>query len=298
MTSQCSDSPTPSPGRAGISVGERLRKFMAFGQQPESISRFEGIERIGSGCMGEVYRAYDTLRKEAVALKVSMNNPSARLSFENEVRALARVRHGNIVRLLDSGIFGDGLFGGRPFLVTGIVEGEGLAGVLSREGKLGWGRAKAMLLELCDALHAVHEAGFIHRDVKPDNLIVGREGLTLMDFGVSERLSSRFSIRSLLGSRFMPGDLDYTAPEVINGRCDRRTDIFSAGMVMKRVLNGSMPSDTDGLILRILALVPDPIVVNADIGPEQAAIIIRVTAPLPEKRYSSTAEMKSAIESA
>ncbi len=291
------ESPTPARGRHGAGMMGRLRKFMAGGPQHESIKRFDGIERIGSGCMGEVYRAFDTVLKEAVALKISMDNPSARLSFENEERALSRVRHRNIVRLLDSGIFSDGIFSGRPFLVTGIVEGEGLSGILAREGRLGWMRAKAVLLELCDALHAVHESGLIHRDVKPDNIIVGKGGTTLMDFGVSERLASKFSIRSIFGRRFMPGDLEYTAPEVISGRCGRATDIYSAGMVMRRMLAGKAVSDMGGIIRRILEKAQDPIIADIGIAPEQAAIIVRATAPLPEKRYPSVLEMKSAIES-
>lgn len=272
-----------------------VREWAGFKKRAESLSRFEGLEKIGEGCMGEVYRAYDSARGEQVALKVALGHPSARLSVENEAWALARVRHGNVLMLLDSGVFGSGEFEGRPFVVTGIVEGEGLAGILEREGGLPWGRAREIMMDLCSALQAVHDAGLVHRDVKPENIIVGREGAWLADFGVSEPAPGRLSLRPFLRGGFMPGNIDYAAPEMINGRCDGRADIYSAGMLMRRMLEGRLPSGIDSTLSRMLAFVQEPVDGQA-IGEARASIIARATSPHPEGRFRSASEMRDAME--
>jgi serine/threonine-protein kinase len=273
----------------------KLREIMPQRPSFESFSRFHGIERLGAGCMGEVYRAFDSSRNEVVALKVSLGTDSARISFDNEVRALSRIRHTNIVRLLDSGIFGDGAFSGRQFLVMGIIEGESLKEKVSREGRIGWQEARHTLMQLCDALSAVHEAGIIHRDVKPDNVRVYEGMATLLDFGVSQRMASRYSLWNIMGSRFGPGNLDYTAPEVINGRCDGRTDIFSLGVIMRQMLSGSPPRNMEWLFGSVVRAPQVPIVHDAGIAAELMPIIACAMDKCMDKRFPSAREMKAAI---
>ncbi len=227
---------------------------------------------------------------------MSTGTESSRISFENEIRALSRIRHTNVVRLLDSGIFGDGVFSGRQFLVLGIVEGESLKDRVSREGRVEWSEARHMLMQLCDALSAAHEVGIIHRDVKPDNVLLCGGVATLLDFGVSQRMASKFSLWNILGDRFMPGNLDYTAPEVINGRCDGRTDIFSLGMLMRHALSGSPPDNAAWLFGSVMGAPQDPIVRDANIPVEQASIIACATETCMDRRFQSASEMKAAIE--
>jgi len=288
-------SPQGSGDGRGSRLMHKLRELMPQRPRSESFSRFAGIEMIGSGCMGRVFRAYDASIGGVVALKVSMGTEPSRISFENEIRALSRIRHTNVVRLLDSGIFGDGIFSGRQFLVLGIVEGESLKDRVSREGRVGWQEARHMLMQLCDALSAAHEAGIIHRDVKPDNVLVSAGVATLLDFGVSQRMASKYSLWNILGDRFMPGNLDYTAPEVINGRCDGRTDIFSLGMLMRHALSGSPPDNAAWLFGSVMGAPQDPIVRDAGIPAEQARIIACATEKCMDRRFQSALEMKAAI---
>jgi serine/threonine protein kinase len=275
----------------------KLRDLMPQRPNYESFSRFRGIETLGAGCMGQVFRAYDAGIGEVVALKVSTGTESSRISFENEIRALSRIRHTNVVRLLDSGIFGDGMFSGRQFLVLGIIEGECLKDKIARDGRVGWQEARHMLMQLCDALSATHGEGIIHRDVKPDNVLISNDEATLLDFGVSQRIASKYSLRNILGDRFMPGNLDYTAPEVINGRCDGRTDIFSLGMLMRHMLSGSPPDNAAWLFGSVMGAPQDPIVRDEGIPKEQARIISCATEKSMDRRYPSASEMKAAIAS-
>jgi len=287
----------PEPGEGpGRRLMHKLRELMPSRQGFEDVSRFRGIERLGGGCMGDVYRAFDSQRDELVALKVSKGTTSSKVSFENEVRALTRINHTNVVRLLDSGIFSDeGAFGGRQFLIMNIIEGVSLKDRLAMEGRVGWPEARHVLMQLCDALSAVHEAGIIHRDVKPDNVMISQGIATLFDFGVSERMASRFSIRHLMGSKFGPGNLDYTAPEVVNGRCDGRTDIFSLGMVMRHMLSGKALLNDVWLIGSVMGAPQEPIRRDAEIPEAQFRIISRAIDAGMDKRFQTASEMKAAI---
>ncbi len=275
----------------------RLRELMPQRHVFEDASRFRSIERIGGGCMGDVYRAYDVKVDGLVALKVSRGTESSRVSFNNEKRALTRINHANVVRLLDSGVFsGQGAFGTRQFLVMNLVEGICLKDRISMEGAIRWEEARHTLMQLCDALSAVHDAGFVHRDVKPDNVMAGQGIATLLDLGVSERISRKNPMRIIMGSRFAPGNLDYTAPEVINGRCDGRTDIFSLGMLMRHMLSGKAPLNDMWLYGSVTGVPQDPILRDADIPEAQSAIISRATEARMDSRFQSAEEMKAAIE--
>jgi serine/threonine-protein kinase len=273
----------------------RLRELMPHRLAPERISRFENMGAIGSGCMGRVFKAFDTRLGIDVALKIASRHERAKISIENEVRALSDIRHGNIVRLLDSGIFSDGQYGGMPFLVMGLVFGDSLKGILDREGTLEWGHAKHMLMELCDALSASHEAGFVHRDVKPENILIGRDGLTLVDFGVSEPILSRYSIRNLTVSRFSPGNIGFAAPETFFGKSDQRTDIYSAGMLMRRMRVGSLPQDPSFMFSGTMPAEADAVLAEARLSEAEMMIIARATDRCPEKRYESASQMRAAI---
>lgn len=280
----------------GSRLMHRLRELMPSRQGFEDVSRFRGIERLGGGCMGDVYRAYDSQRDGLVALKVSKGTTSSKVSFENEARALTRISHTNVVRLLGSGVFSDeGAFGGRQFLIMNIIEGVNLKDRLAMEGRVEWPEARHTLMQLCDALSAVHDAGIVHRDVKPDNVMISQGNATLFDFGVSERIASRYSMRRLMGSRFGPGNLDYTAPEVVNGRCDGRTDIFSLGMVMRHMLSGKALLNDVWLMGSVMGAPQEPIRRDADIPEAQFRIISRAIDASIDKRFHSASEMKAAI---
>lgn len=289
--------PSPDP-RIGGGLIRRLRTIIPHRGQPESVHRFRDIEMLGGGCMGKVFRAYDCKLERRVALKVSMGTESSRVSFANEVRALSIIDHPNIVRLLDNGVFcGDGEVCGRQFLVMDLVDGKSLRDRLAVGGRMEWGEARHALLQLCDALYAVHEAGIVHRDVKPDNIAFSGTDAVLLDFGVSERIRMRFSLAGIMGARFGPGNLDYTAPEVVNGRCDARTDVFSLGKVMHHMISGRAPLNAAWLFGAVAGVPQDPIVRDAEVAPDQAEIIARATEASMGRRYQTALEMKAAIGS-
>lgn len=283
----------PEAEGRGRGIVARLKSFMPHHLQPESIRRFERVELAGNGAMAEVFRAFDKRLGKEVALKIGCAEERGRTSIENEIRALSQARHRNIVRLLDSGVFTDGTYERRPFLVLGFIRGGNLQNILRNEGTLGRVHAKHMMMELCDALTAVHEAGFVHRDMKPENIIVGPDGPVLLDFGVSEPLLSRFSLRSFVMQRFMPGNVEFSAPEIFMGKSDQRTDIYAAGMLLRLMRLGSLPQDPAQLLGGKTALLDDIAISGAGLCAAEISVITRATCASPDGRYANADELRA-----
>ena len=206
----------------------------------ESIGRYRVDGLLGTGAMGEVYRAYDPVIDRPVAIKVVRTELAAGSGseqwlqrFRREARAAGRRFHPNIVAILD---FGEDA--GMPFLAMEYVDGRSLDAILKTSGPLEPARSVAVITQVLSALGFAHQNGIVHRDVKPSNIMVLNSGaVKVADFGIARIDASEFTIvGDLLGT---PA---YMAPEQFAGApVDKRTDLFAAGVILFEMLTGVKP---------------------------------------------------------
>jgi hypothetical protein len=230
--------------------------------------RYKILRPLGSGGMGAVFEAENLRTGRRVAIKTIHADLSAQPElarrFEREARAAAAIGHPHVVDILD---LGDDPARGIQFLVQELLEGESLAERLDRDGPLSPRAALDALVPIADALAAVHAAGLVHRDVKPENVFLqrGRDGERpkLIDFGVVARVVGRRATRLTLAGTLV-GSPAYMAPEqTLDGASlDGRADVWSLGVVLYEALSGQRPyeaDDAEGLLAKIRAEAPRPL---------------------------------------
>ncbi len=286
------------PTRCWPEVAERQRAAVAGNDRVEILEQWghlRVLERIGRGVFGDVYRAWDTRLDREVALKLmpvsrSTSDPRG-TSIIEEGRLLARVRHPNVVT-----IYGAERIENRIGLWMELVKGRTLQQALEQGNTFSAAKAIAIGLELARAIGAVHEAGLVHRDIKPHNVMLAEDGrVVLMDFGTGHELDE--------GSRpALAGTPLYLAPELLNGHAlTVRSDVYSFGVLLFHLLTGSYP--VHGQSLRDLRLAHETRVTKdvrsarPDVSPKLARIIERAIDPRPERRYESTAAITTELAS-
>jgi eukaryotic-like serine/threonine-protein kinase len=263
-----------------------------------SIGRYRVEGLLGSGAMGEVYRAYDPIIDRLVAIKVVRPDLAAGSGsdqwlqrFRREARAAGRRFHPNIVAILD---FGED--GGMPFLAMEYVEGSSLDALLKASGPLDPGRGVAIITQVLSALGFAHQNGIVHRDVKPSNIMVMSNGeVKVADFGIARIDASEFTIvGDLLGT---PA---YMAPEQFSGApVDARTDLFAAGVILFEMLTGVKPFRGKS-ITEIIAFMesrgPEDIrTLNPAVPDSLKRVISKALAFDPAGRYPDAAGFSKAI---
>ena len=208
--------------------------------------------RIGAGGMATVYRATRLMIGDVVAVKIlhadTLREPGAPERFRREAQAAARLKHNNVVTVHDFGVAGDGTI----YLVMEFVEGESLRRLIERGGPLPPAEAAEILDQVCAALDSAHAQGVVHRDLKPDNIIVSRRpaGLhvAVLDFGIA-RLQDMAGVGPLTQQGNLVGTPHYMSPEQCLGEeIDGRTDIYSLGVVLYEMLAGVVPFDATTLM--------------------------------------------------
>ncbi|MFE2955627.1 serine/threonine-protein kinase [Nocardia tengchongensis] len=258
------------------------------------------IERlIGVGGMGEVYLAHDRDLPRFVALKllngVAGENDETRQRFLREANIIARLTHPNIVT-----IYARGEEQGRLWLAMAYVDGSDLEAELVT-GPLDPSRAAAITADVARALDYAHDAGVLHRDVKPANILLTaqpREWALLTDFGIAE---SNHEVRGITGRGEVVASFQYSAPERFHdeARVDRRADVYSLGCTLFEMLTGTPPyADTDlpRLIYRhVKAPVPSPHALNPALPAALDPILARAMAKNPRHRYATCAELSAAV---
>jgi serine/threonine-protein kinase len=262
--------------------------------------RYEIEELVGAGGMSSVYRARDTVLERRVALKVLHEHFSADPEyverFRREARAIARLNHPNIVTVIDRGEFG-----GRQFIVFEHIPGENLKEVVGREGPLPVTQALALTHQIARGLSFAHEHGVVHRDVKPQNVLMDESGTAkVTDFGIARSLEPG---EGLTQTGTLLGTSDYIAPEQASGQpVDARTDQYSLGVLLYELLTGEVPYPADSFMAVAMRHLRDPVPSVRERRPDVPArvdeIVGRAMAKRPEDRFPSTEAMIGAIEAA
>ncbi|MGK3959135.1 protein kinase [Sorangium sp. So ce118] len=253
--------------------------------------RYELLGLVGIGGMGSVYRARDLELEEIVAVKVLRRElsgaPEVIERFRREVRLARKVTHPNVARVFDIGEHD-----GDRFLTMEFVDGEALAGLLARERRLSVGRAIDIAESVCAGLGAAHRAGVIHRDLKPDNVLIGRDGrVVLTDFGIARALAPDGEAGTTLSA--VLGTPAYMAPEQVQGVADidARADLYALGAMIYEMLTGERAWQGDAPLAvaaaRLVSDAPDPRRRRADLPDALARMVLRCMARSRDDRYDS-----------
>jgi HAMP domain-containing protein len=266
--------------------------------------RYDILDVLGSGGMGMVYRAYDRDVGETVAIKalrpeMGALDPTVLERFKQELRLARRITHRNVVRTYDLGEL-NGVY----YITMEYVHGTTVAALIRDAGTLAVPATLTIGKQLCRALEVAHEEGIVHRDIKPQNLLVDPAGfLKVMDFGIARLAEARAEPgRALTTAGTVVGTPQYMAPEQLLGEpVDARTDLWAAGAVLFECLT-SRPVHQAPSVMALMAQhmesdPPDPAGLNPDVPPALARVILRALARRPEDRWQSAAALLEALES-
>jgi eukaryotic-like serine/threonine-protein kinase len=261
--------------------------------------RYRLEAKLGSGGMSTVYLSHDETLDRPVAVKVmhrEMSEQEDQLErFRQEARAVAKLSHPNVVAVIDAGEDG-----GHPYIVFEYVEGETLKQRISRLGALDVQEAIAYAIEVARGLIVAHMRKMVHRDVKPQNVLIDPEGRAkLTDFGISRQLEQA----GLTATGRVLGTTDYVAPEQAMGQgVDPRSDIYSLGVVLYEMLVGDVPFHADSQVGVAMKHVhdelPDVQTRRPEVSAAVALVVERATAKDPAERYQEIEEMIDDLETA
>ncbi len=253
-------------------------------------NRYEIQAKVGQGGMSHVYRARDLKMGRDVAIKVLKEEFSGNAEFvekfNNEARSAARLTHSNIVAAYDTVDTDD-----MHYIVMELVEGITLKNYIARKTKLSNKETIGIAIQAAEGIAEAHRKGIIHRDIKPQNIIISKDGkVKVADFGIAKAASGDSMNQDVIGSAH------YIAPEQAKtGEADARSDLYSLGITMYEMITGRLPYDGENTVDIVMAhlqnvMVP-PAVYNHEIYPALSDIITRATRKDPAERYQSAEEL-------
>lgn len=254
--------------------------------------RYEVVSHIGQGGMADVFLAVDTILNRQVAIKILRADLSSDtvsiLRFEREAQAAASLAHPNIVEIYDVGEYKD-----HHYIVMEYIAGKTLKQVIRSRGPLVNEEAVDIMKQLCSAVAEAHSRGIIHRDIKPQNVIVKADGsLKILDFGIATALGSV----QLTQANNVMGSVHYLAPELAKGEpASFQSDIYALGIVLYEMLSGDVPYKADQAVQVALKHMREPMpsvrAINSTVPQSLENIITRCTAKDPSLRYPNAEEM-------
>lgn len=258
--------------------------------------RYEFLELIGVGGMADVYRAYDNVKHCDVAIKVlkeefSKNREFVR-RFKNESKANASLSHPNIVRIFDVD-FGDKI----QYIVMEYIDGVTLKEFIEKAKVLDWKDVVHFTFQILRALQHAHDKGIVHRDMKPQNIMLLEDGtIKIMDFGIA-----RFARDEKVSYGKAIGSVHYISPEQASGGVtDAKSDLYSVGIMMYEMLTGKLPFEGKTpevvAVKQIQSYAKSPLLINPEIPQGLVDIVVRAMQKMPEKRYQSATEMLHDID--
>lgn len=261
--------------------------------------RYRLEAKLGSGGMSTVYLARDEVLDRPVAVKLmhqEMSEEPEQLDrFNQEARAVAKLSNPNVVAVIDAGEDA-----GRPYIVLEYVQGETLKQRVARVGALDATEALAYALEVAQGLAVAHERDMVHRDVKPQNVLIDQTGRAkLTDFGISRQLNDE----GVTATGKVIGTTDYVAPEQAMGKdVDPRSDIYSLGIVLYEMFTGDVPFEAEHQIGVAMQHVndelPDLQLARPDLSAASARVVEKATAKSPDDRYPTVLEMADDLQAA
>jgi tRNA A-37 threonylcarbamoyl transferase component Bud32 len=283
-----------SPGQAPVSP---------FEAGPDFSGRFQVLDRIGEGAMGVVYKVFDPALNKVFAIKVLKSflaaDKQALKRFEREAEAAISLNHHGLVSIYEHGVTADGT----PFLLMDYIDGENLAQIISRIGRLEPYRCIRIFAQVVEALQHVHAAGLIHRDIKPRNIILfkaatGEESVKLVDFGIAKEASpASDTAAGITQTGDFLGSPLYMSPEQCHGaELDQRSDIYSAGCVFYEMLTGATPFASNNPVKIVVGHLSEKPTAPSSLLSEKPSIfeaidriILRCLEKNPDYRYPSAA---------
>jgi len=277
----------PGPGLGGLGLTNGAR-----------IGAYEVIELLGRGGMAEVYKGVHSRLERTVAIKVLSSNLAAetdfQVRFEREARAVANLRHPNIVQMFDFGDI-DGLY----YMVMEYIAGNDLSKLMAEMGPLPSDLIKSLTSDISAALDYAHRQDLVHRDVKPSNVLIqitdetARPRAILTDFGIAKIIGGDTNSTQ---TGLMMGTLNYMAPEQIrsSGQVDGKADIYALGVLTYQMITGHLPFDADNpgaMMMAHLQLPPiDPAIYLPDILPKTTAALMRALSKEPQMRFATATQ--------
>jgi len=271
---------------------------------PEELQRrYSDFRVLGSGAMGAVFQAHDANLDKDVAIKLLKQRqiePEVAIRFQQEAKVASKLKHPNLVTLMDFGISEKG----EPYIIMENCEGKSLSWYIEKRGALSLPAAVNIMAQICDGMEHAHNNGVIHRDLKPSNVIVCDEDLVnakikVLDFGIAKLDDTNGSVTrtgTILGTPY------YMSPEQFSGdSVDRRTDIYAAGCMLFRMLTNCLPFEGDTM-LQILqekreTVAPRMADVSVDVDiPEHVEDVVAKCLEIdPDDRYSTMSEFRDAL---
>ncbi|MCR5195542.1 MAG: Stk1 family PASTA domain-containing Ser/Thr kinase [Pseudobutyrivibrio sp.] len=252
--------------------------------------RYEVIDKVGSGGMSDVYRAKDHILGREVAIKILKQEFSEDATFvakfRTEAQSAAGLEHPNIVNIYDVGSEN-----GMYFIVMEYVEGITLKTYIEKKGQLNFKEAISIAIQVGRGIEAAHQKGIIHRDIKPQNIIISTEGkVKVTDFGIARAASANTIHADVMGS------VHYSSPEQArNGFVDGKSDIYSLGIVMYEMVTGRVPFDGDNTVAIAIQHLQEDMVVPSAYAPDLPIslekIILKATMKSPDRRYGTISDL-------
>jgi serine/threonine-protein kinase len=295
-------SPPPSSGLGSSPPGASgPRTAFSLGLEPgaELGARYRIEARLGEGGMGIVYKAYDKELDRLVALKLVRPdltaNPEVMQRFKQELLLASRISHKNILRIHDLGEVA-----GVKFITMAYVDGHDLSHLLKKEGRMPVDRAVKVARQLCDGLGAAHAEGVVHRDLKPQNILLDKAGVPyISDFGLAKSLEGGAAAMTRTGQ--LLGTPRYMSPEQVESdSVDHRSDLYSLGLILYEMLTGDVPfkggSTLQLMYQRVKEKPSNPKLLNPDLPDYLVRIIMRCLEKDPARRYQHAGEILADLD--